>query len=49
MLRTLKRHFNRTPTAREMQQRSQEAKRNSYRAFHDNMAANVGRKIEWAE
>ena len=41
--------FNRTPTASDMQKRSQQAKRSSYREFHDNMAAQYGRKIEWAE
>ena len=41
--------FRRPPTASEMQRRSQEAKRAKYRAFHDNMAAKCGRRIEWAE
>ena len=41
--------FTRTPTASEMQKRSQEAKRKRYRDFHDNMAAKCGRRIEWAE
>ena len=41
--------FKRPPTASEMQRRSQEAKRAKYRAFHDELAAKCGRRIEWAE
>lgn len=41
--------FHRTPNARQMARMAHEAKRERYKTFHDQLAEQVGRKIEWAE